>query len=123
MRKEKIILIGGGGHCKSVIENQWWLWSYTSNLSHFFNFSGWDESVVIPSFGHFWSLCVEEHFYAFWPLLVFLANEKWLPRLLWLFFGLSVFTTVFSFLSNELIPILTWSTIRGAGILSLGGLI
>jgi peptidoglycan/LPS O-acetylase OafA/YrhL len=29
---------------------------------------------------HFWSLSVEEHFYLFWPLLVFLLNEKQLIR-------------------------------------------
>lgn len=26
--------------------------------------------------GHFWSLCVEEHFYLFWPLLVFLLHRR-----------------------------------------------
>ncbi len=26
--------------------------------------------------GHFWSLAVEEHFYLFWPLLVFLTSNK-----------------------------------------------
>ena len=26
-------------------------------------------------YGHFWSLCVEEHFYLFWPLLIFLLRR------------------------------------------------
>ncbi len=30
---------------------------------------------------HFWSLSVEEQFYIFWPLLIFLAPEKWLKKL------------------------------------------
>ncbi len=37
-------------------------------------------SAVSPlfnvSFGHFWSLCVEEQFYLFWPLLVLLVPER-----------------------------------------------
>ena len=30
---------------------------------------------------HFWSLSVEEQFYIFWPLLIFLVPEKWLNKL------------------------------------------
>lgn len=32
---------------------------------------------------HYWFLAVEAHFYLFWPLLVYLAPQKWLPRLCW----------------------------------------
>lgn len=34
--------------------------------------TGWE--VIGP--GHFWSLAVEEHFYLFWPLIVFLVPNK-----------------------------------------------
>lgn len=30
---------------------------------------------------HFWSLSVEEQFYVFWPLLIFLTPERWQKRL------------------------------------------
>lgn len=30
-------------------------------------------------FSHFWSLSVEEHFYLFWPLMIVLIKDKWLP--------------------------------------------
>jgi len=106
-----------------VIDNQFWLWAYISNLSHFFSFEAWDASLNFPSFGHFWSLSVEEHFYVFWPLLISFANKKWLPRIMWFIVGVSAFSVLFVYFTNDLIPILKWSTIRCAGVLSLGGII
>lgn len=106
-----------------VIKQQAWLWTYTSNLSGFFDQSSWDASLNFPSFGHFWSLCVEEHFYVFWPFLIYFSNEKWLPRIMWFLVALSVFSVLFVFVYGEWIPILKWSTIRCSGVLSLGGLI
>lgn len=106
-----------------VIDNQFWLWAYISNLSHFFGFSGWDASLNFPSFGHFWSLSVEEHFYVFWPLLIYFVSYKWLPRIMWFIVGISAFSVFFVYFSNDLIPILQWSTIKCAGVLSLGGII
>jgi len=108
---------------KELMQKQTWLWTYTSNLSGFFGHVGWDNSLNFPSFGHFWSLCVEEHFYIFWPLLVFFSNEKWLPRIMWSIVAISVFSVLFVYFSNDLIPILKWTTIRCAGVLSLGGLV
>ena len=41
-------------------------------------------------FAHFWSICVEEHFYLFWPLiLAFIPNKK-LPFVFALFIGMSI---------------------------------
>jgi len=41
---------------------------------------------------HFWSLSVEEQFYIFWPLLIFLTPERWQKRL---FLAIIVLTPVF----------------------------
>lgn len=108
---------------KLVINNQAWLWTYNSNLSYYFEFSGWDASTNFPSFGHFWSLSVEEHFYIFWPLIIYFTKEKWISKVL---IGItlgSLAIVLFDYFSEGLIPILKWSTFKGAGVLSIGGLI
>jgi peptidoglycan/LPS O-acetylase OafA/YrhL len=105
-----------------VIQNQVWLWTYTSNLPSL-SASFWNGGSNFPGFGHFWSLCVEEHFYVFWPFLIYFSNEKWLPRLMWSVVLISVFSILFVYLSNNMFPILSWTTIRCMGVLSLGGLI
>ena len=66
-----------------VINKQTWLWTYTQNISWLWGKGGWDASLNFPSFGHFWSLCVEEHFYLLWPLWIYFTNDKWLPRVMW----------------------------------------
>lgn len=53
------------------------------------------------TFSHAWSLCVEEHFYLFLPIiLIFLQSVKLLKRAYWLlifFFLLGVITRIYSF--------------------------
>lgn len=107
----------------NVIEKQVWLWTYTSNLSSFFGNLGWYGGTNFPGFSHFWSLCVEEHFYVFWPFLIYFSSEKWLPRFMWSIVLISVFSVLFVYFSNNMIPIFGWTTIRCMGVLSLGGLI
>jgi peptidoglycan/LPS O-acetylase OafA/YrhL len=50
-------------------EGTWYFWVYLQNIAFTF---GW------PADGpnHFWSLAVEEHFYLFWPLVVYFCSEK-----------------------------------------------
>ncbi len=108
---------------EAIIFNQIWLWSYFSNMSVYFGFGAWDKSLSFPSFGHFWSLSVEEHFYVFWPFLIYFSSIKWLPRLMWLIVCFSSFSVLFVYFIQDMTSILNWSTIRCAGILSLGGLI
>jgi peptidoglycan/LPS O-acetylase OafA/YrhL len=92
-------------------------------LSGFFGQGGWDASLNFPSFGHFWSLCVEEHFYILWPLLIYVTSEKFLPRIMWGIVFFSAASVFFVYFSGDMIPIMKWSTFRCAGVLSLGGLI
>jgi len=52
---------------------QAYFYTYLQNFAMTFH---WD--AVGP--GHFWSLAVEEHFYLFWPLLIFLIKIKQLKK-------------------------------------------
>jgi len=109
---------------RNVIHSQVWLWTYISNFPGLPGHGGgWDASLTFPSFAHFWSLCVEEHFYVFWPLLIYFAGDKWLPRIMWGIVAVSTFSVFFVYCFGNWAPILTWSTIKCAGVLSLGGLI
>jgi peptidoglycan/LPS O-acetylase OafA/YrhL len=103
-----------------IIQQQGWLWTYTSNIYNFICSNSWDGSSNFPWFSHFWSLCVEEHFYIFWPLLVYFTNDKWLPRIMWSIVCISALSVIFVYLNSSLVPILNWSTIKYAGVLSLG---
>ena len=56
--------------------NQFYLWTYTSNLK-----MSWDNQWCFGAFDHFWSLCVEEHFYFIWPAVVLLLPSRRLGAL------------------------------------------
>lgn len=51
--------------------NQFWLWSYCSNI--FMSFEG---TWCFGALDHFWSLAVEEHFYLMWPLIIFFCTHR-----------------------------------------------
>tara|TARA_R110002050_G_scaffold200591_1_gene335552 strand:- start:103632 stop:104681 length:1050 start_codon:yes stop_codon:yes gene_type:complete len=48
-----------------------WLFTYTINI-----FEAINNTVDVGHFNHFWSLALEEQFYLFWPLIVFLIPLK-----------------------------------------------
>ena len=50
-------------------KDSWYYWIYLQNFAITFN---WPHSE--PT--HFWSLAVEEHFYLFWPVLIYYLNVK-----------------------------------------------
>ena len=54
---------------------QAWLWTYGTNFFVAAK-AAWSLGYVT----HFWSLAVEEHFYLFWPLVVFLVPPRALVR-------------------------------------------
>ena len=39
------------------------------------------ENSWVPYIGHCWSLAVEEHFYLFWPILIYIVPNKKLSQL------------------------------------------
>ena len=50
---------------------QGWLWLYVANV-----LMGIKSGYVFGGFNHFWSLAVEEHFYLFWPLVIYACNRR-----------------------------------------------
>lgn len=50
----------------------------TNWISHVFFLQNYAPWFVTHSLGPTWSLCIEEHFYFVWPLLVFLVPRRWL---------------------------------------------
>ena len=58
-----------------LLERQAWAWLYAVNI-YIAKAGDWSFSYL----EHFWSLCIEEHFYLFWPLVVFLMARR--PRAL-----------------------------------------
>lgn len=55
----------------SAVETWPWHVSYLSNI--YFYLHGWCGSL-----SHFWSLAVEEQFYLFWPLFIFMVPSRYL---------------------------------------------
>lgn len=54
------------------LRHQGYLWTYSSNL--YMSYCGeWNFGAM----DHFWSLCVEEHFYFLWPLVIFALPRRW----------------------------------------------
>ena len=58
-----------------LVDRQGWAWLYGVNI-----YIGIEGDWSFSYLEHFWSLAIEEHFYLFWPLLVFLVAHR--PRTL-----------------------------------------
>jgi peptidoglycan/LPS O-acetylase OafA/YrhL len=58
-----------------LVERQAWAWLYAVNI-YIANHGEWSFAYL----DHFWSLAIEEHFYLFWPLVVFALARR--PRAL-----------------------------------------
>jgi peptidoglycan/LPS O-acetylase OafA/YrhL len=73
-----------------IKQNWWMLLTYTYNFKELAHFSAGQSFFEAPIFSHLWSLCVEEHFYLFFPFLVYFLSEKNLLRFV-LVFIVSIF--------------------------------
>ena len=62
---------------------QWTFWFYLQNFAITFN---WNQ--IGPN--HLWSLAVEEHFYLFWPLLIYFLNPKQIKNAVLIIFLISL---------------------------------
>jgi peptidoglycan/LPS O-acetylase OafA/YrhL len=58
-----------------LVDRQAWAWLYAVNV-----YIAKDGAWTFSYLNHFWSLAIEEHFYLFWPLVVFLLAPR--PRAL-----------------------------------------
>jgi len=58
-----------------LVDRQVWAWLYAVNI-----YIGIEGDWSFSYLEHFWSLAIEEHFYLFWPLVVFLLAHR--PRTL-----------------------------------------
>ncbi|MBH8576306.1 acyltransferase [Nostocaceae cyanobacterium CENA369] len=67
------------------LSHQLWYYLYMQNIPA--TFIGFSSSGP----GHFWSLAIEEHFYFFWPVLVYLLPTK---RLIWAATGIILLSIV-----------------------------
>jgi peptidoglycan/LPS O-acetylase OafA/YrhL len=86
-----------------LVDHQWWAWLYGVNV--YVAIQGdWSFSYL----EHLWSLCIEEHFYLFWPVAVFLMARR--PRLL---IGMSLaiaFTAMAARLTGSMMGLSWWTT-------------
>lgn len=63
---------------------------YLSNILFIGNFSMIKSGVWSFPFAHFWSICIEEHFYLIWPFIVLYFPTKRLPVIFFFVIFLSV---------------------------------
>jgi peptidoglycan/LPS O-acetylase OafA/YrhL len=85
----------------TTLRDAWpWYWFYGTNyLICRTEFTFLDHAQV--SLGHFWSLAVEEHFYLFWPLMVWLLSDRALLRLCITLIVLAPVCRAYAVLSGE----------------------
>jgi peptidoglycan/LPS O-acetylase OafA/YrhL len=86
-----------------LVDRQAWAWLYAVNI-YIAKQGDWSFSYL----EHFWSLAIEEHFYFFWPLVVFVLARR--PRAL---IAVSLATALFAMLARltgSLMGLSWWTT-------------
>ena len=70
-------------HTGQPVSRPWSYWFYVSNITN--GIDSWRDPAawgrVAPQVQHLWSLAIEEQFYLFWPMIVWLAPRRLLPLL------------------------------------------
>jgi peptidoglycan/LPS O-acetylase OafA/YrhL len=86
-----------------LVDRQAWAWLYAVNI--YIAIQGdWSFSCL----EHFWSLAVEEHFYLFWPLVVFLLARR--PRALIAVSLATALCAMLARLTGSLMGLSWWTT-------------
>ena len=86
-----------------LINRQAWAWLYAVNI-YIAKHGQWSFSYL----DHFWSLSIEEHFYFFWPLVVFLLASR--PRALIAVSLATALCATLARLSGSLMGLSWWTT-------------
>jgi len=103
---------------------------YRPNLQLLADFQPWSQRFhsVQLSFGHFWSLCVEEQFYLIWPWVVFCVRDR--RKLMWICLAFVVACPLARWEAHRIMPqymidqevLYRWTPFRIDALL-LGGLV
>jgi peptidoglycan/LPS O-acetylase OafA/YrhL len=86
-----------------LADHQAWAWSYAVNI-YIARHGDW----VFSYLDHFWSLAIEEHFYVFWPLVVFLLARH--PRALIAVSLATALCAILARLTGSLMGLSWWTT-------------
>jgi peptidoglycan/LPS O-acetylase OafA/YrhL len=93
-----------------------YFWTYTLNFYY-----GLENRIPLWM-SHFWSLCVEEHFYLFWPAVVYIADRRVAHVCVAILFGTALLR--FGLYGMGMKPLALYCmTITRIDALALGGLI
>ena len=117
------LLLHFPGYYRSLIP---YLATYTFNFTRTSKI--WEQT---PLFTHLWSLCVEEQFYLFFPLIVFLFPPRWIKGLMVAIILLSPLSRYLLgeyYKSKGLMPAVTadavyWNTLSHLDAFFIGGII
>jgi peptidoglycan/LPS O-acetylase OafA/YrhL len=86
-----------------LVDRQAWAWFYAINI-HIAMHGEWSFSYL----EHFWSLAIEEHFYLFWPLVVWVLARR--PRALIAVSLATALGAMLARLTGSLIGLSWWTT-------------
>jgi peptidoglycan/LPS O-acetylase OafA/YrhL len=86
-----------------LVDRQAWAWLYAVNI-----YIGKEGEWSFSYLDHFWSLSIEEHFYLFWPLVVFLLARQ--PRALILVSLATSLCAILARLTGSLMGLNWWTT-------------
>jgi peptidoglycan/LPS O-acetylase OafA/YrhL len=86
-----------------LVDRQAWAWLYGVNI-YIAKHGEWAFSYL----DHFWSLAIEEHFYLFWPLVVFVLARR--PRALIAVTLATVLGAMLARLAGSLMGLSWWTT-------------
>jgi peptidoglycan/LPS O-acetylase OafA/YrhL len=86
-----------------LVDRQAWAWLYAVNI-YVAKHGNWSFSYL----DHFWSLAIEEHFYLFWPLMVFVMARR--PRALIAISLATALCAMLARLTGSLMGLSWWTT-------------
>jgi peptidoglycan/LPS O-acetylase OafA/YrhL len=86
-----------------LVDRQAWAWLYAVNI-YIARHGEWSFSYL----DHFWSLAIEEHFYLFWPLVVFVLARR--PQVLIAVSLMTALCAMLARLTGSLMGLSWWTT-------------